>query len=381
MVTLMVVVSGLMFFGGVALCIVKSNQYSEAVKKASQVAHYSGSREAPVIPVRPNLTALIVTAVVGLLVLVSIMTGGAAQVPATHIAVIENTATGQFYTLGPGTHVWPISPQLFPMITKITKYDLRQQIVEIGGEPASVNGVQADSSSPGRPTVFFYARGFAAPNPKMIVELHRRYGSDYLNTWVERTWINALKNVQRPKPYDYVGNHGLDMQNEVEAALQTELSIDGEPLVYVSQIAINDFAFDENVTGYLDGVAKKEFERQQAEQQILINTKSQEAQKIQADTDFIIKKRGAEAEQSKLVAEAEGRAEATKVEAEAAAYSVKVKYEAEANGIRQVQQALSSAPDAYLRYKSYDAWDGKLPVTMLGTTAVPFMDVPMVSEK
>lgn len=379
MIGLAAVVSLLILVSGIVFGAKRYMNFDNAVTQQSMNRHY-GADQKP-IP-RPSYTAPIVLLVVGLVLSIIFFFGGAAQVPATHIAVIENTMTGQFYTLDPGTHLWPFSPQLFPLVTKVTLYDLRQQVVEIGAEPAKDNGVEADSSSPGRPQVKFWARGWAQPNPAKIIQLHRRYGINYLDDWVERTWVSSLKNVQRPLPYDYVGRNGLAMQNEVEAALQKELAdpTDEQPLVFISQLAIIDYAFDENVTGYLDGVAKKEFERQQSEQQILINTKNQEAQKIQADTDYIVTKRAAEAEQAKLVAEAEGRAEAKRVEAEADAYAVKVKYEAEANGIRQVQQSLSSAPNAFLRYKSYEAWDGKLPVTMLGDAPIPFMDVPMVAE-
>jgi len=279
---------------------------------------------------------------------------GYTQIPATHLGVAENRLTGRFFTVEPGFHIWPLDPRIVPFMVQVTKYDMRRQIIEIGAEPASVNGVQADSNSPGRPVVFFFARGWAYPNPATIVELHRKYGRSYQDNWVERVWISSLKAIQGEKSYDYVGNYRVAMQDEVERALQLQLMGDNEqPLVFVSQLAIVDFDYDDNITGYLNDVAKKEFERQSAEQQIIINQKLQEAAKIQADTDYITAKRRAEAE----------------------AIAVQVKADAEAYSIRVVREELSKAPAQALTYFQVQRWDGKLPTYML-SGAMPFIQVP-----
>ncbi len=289
-----------------------------------------------------------------LILFLFLVSSGATQIPATHIGVAENQLTGDFFTVEPGLHVWPLDPRIVPFAVTVTKYDLRRQIIEIGGEPARENGVQTDSNSPGRPVVFFFARGWAYPNRETIIELHRKYGKTYQDSWVERVWISSLKAIQGEKAYDFVGNYRVQMENDVEKALQLQLIGDNEqPLVFVSQLAIVDFDYDDNVNSYLNEVAKKEFERQSAEQQVIINTKLQEAAKIKAETDYITAKRQAEAE----------------------AISTQVKADAEAYSIRVVREELSKAPAEALTYFQVQRWDGKLPTYMLGET-VPFLQFP-----
>lgn len=323
---------------------------------------------------RPSFRRPILLVCAGLLLFVTL--SGAAQIPATHIGVAENTWTGQFATLPPGTHVWPFQPKLVPFVTQVWKYDLRRQTIEIGSQPVSEQGVQADSNSPGRPVVYFYARGWAWPNPDAIVELHRKYGPGYLDNWVERVWISSLKAVQGESPYDYVGNYRVKMQDEVETNLQKQLLGEAEqPIVFVSQLAIVDFDFDASINAYLDAVAQKSFEMQQAEQQILINEKQQKAATIDAETRYITTKRAAEAEQAKLIAEAEGRSRAEVLLADAEAYKITVKYKAEAEGVQLVQKALAQSPAAYLDYVRIQSWDGRLPNYWLGQGALPLLNL------
>ena len=191
------------------------------------------------------LTALGISALIAL--------SGTAQIPATHVGVVENTWTGELFMLQSGTHIFPFEPRLWPLVTHVEKYDLRRQIIEIGGQPVKQKGVQADSNSPGRPVVYFFCRGWAYPNAERIVELHRRYGRNYLDDWVKRVWVSSLKAIQDERPYDFVENHRVEFQNLVERALQQELlTEDGEPLVYVSQLAVVDFAFSSEVDKVLD---------------------------------------------------------------------------------------------------------------------------------
>jgi len=360
MVALLRVLAFLAFAGGVVLITLR-------VLASKPQRRYG---EEPVVIKKPlGWGWSIALACTGLFLFLVFVTGGATQVGLTDVAVVENTMTGQFAVLNPGTHIWPFSRSLTPVVTKITKYSLRRQIVEIGAGPVSEKGVQADSNSPGRPVVFYWARGWAYPNKAAVIQLHRMYGPDYLDNWVERNWVSTLKAVQGAKPYDYVGNNRVEMQDAVERELQLQLlGEDGEtPLVFVSQLSIVEFDFDGNVNGFLEGVQKKEFARQEAEQQILINQKEQEAKKIQAETDYITTKRAAEAEQAKRIAEAEGLALAQERVADAEAYTTKVTYQAQADGIVQLQQALGRSPE-YLTYQQQEMWGqggAKVPSTLI----------------
>lgn len=277
----------------------------------------------------------------------------ATYVPGTHMAVVENTTTGNFKVIGPGIHVWPMQPNLVPFTSKVTQYNMRRTRIEIGTEDVDEGqkkGVPAGSSSAGNPTVYIEARGWATPNPALLVELHRRYGSDYANSWVERNWVTAIKAVQGQHPYDYLIGNRDRMATEVEEELQDQLFDDGkQPLVYVSQLAITNFDFDNAINQQLDEVANKEFERQRANADIEIARQQQEAEKVKAETRLAVATKDAEA----AIAKARGEAEA----------------------VRLVNEAISSQGREYIDLKALEKWDGKLPVNMYGSAAVPFVDV------
>jgi len=341
--------------------------------------------EEPQKPPRPKIAAVYGTLII-LAILVLIGLSGATQIPATHWGVVENTITGQFFDLGPGLHIWPIEPRLWPIGTSVSKYDLRPQIIEIGDQPVTEKGVQADSDSPGRPVVSFYARGWASPNKNKIITLHRLYGTSYLDNWVERVWVSSLKATQGARPYDFVGNYRVQFQDLVEQGLQMQLlDADESPLVHVSQLAIVDYDFSPEVNIFLDQVAEKEFKQQQAQQDVRIAEQEQKAATIRAETLYIEKKRGAEASQAETIALAEGDAQATKTRAggeadarkllaDADAYAIQAKYEAESAGIQKVSDALSSP---YLIYQQQQEWDGEVPDTLVvGLESVtPFMNL------
>jgi regulator of protease activity HflC (stomatin/prohibitin superfamily) len=359
-------------------------QIAQERKQLKRSALYGGSApESQEAPKFPSLKLPAVVFVLGLLLCIVFLGGGAAQVSPTSIGVIENAWYGTMYPLQPGTHIWPFSRNLTPLITRVTVYDARNQIIEIGEPPAGAKvpagltatqafGVPSASDSPGQPIVYFRARGWARLNPDTIVELHRRYGASYLTNWVEQNWVTTLKAVQGRHAYDYLKNQRTVLENEVESLLQEQLS----GLVIVSQLAIADYDYEQKVNAFLQDVAAKEFERQKQEQQIAINVKTQEAEKISVETKYIVTKRTAEAEQAKLIAEAKGRADATMLEADATAYQKKAIYQATADGIRLVSMSLT---DEYLRYQATDKWSGSLPTVWLGgeAGALPILNIPM----
>lgn len=379
MVNLIRLLSILLLFGSVAMLVLKVWRFQ--TRKAS--------RQIGEAPRKPRLIVPIVGMIMAGLLIIVMFFGGAAQISSTAIGVAENTVEGAFYTLKPGTHIWPFSQNVTPFITKITVYDTRDQIIEIGEAPegatapegmtlTQIYGVPAGSNSPGQPIVFFNARGWARVNPDKIIELHRRFGPTYLNTWVEHQWVTTLKAMQGTLSYDFVKKSREDLQNLVEKSLQQQLlDADEKSLVIVRQLTIKDYDYEGEVNTFLAGVAGKEFERQKAEQQFEVNKKLQESAKVEADTNFFVTKRNAEAEQAKLIAEATGRAEAVKVEADADAYATRVRYEAEATGLGLVQSALAKSPAAYLEYQKTLRWNGVLPTNLWAGASVPFLNVPM----
>lgn len=276
----------------------------------------------------------------------------ATYVPGTQKAVVENTASGSFEVIGPGVHVWPLQPDLVPFMSKVTKYSLKQQQIEIGTEKDS-KGVSAGSGSAGNPTVYIQARGWVTPNPtdSQLITLHKLYGTDYANGWVERNWVTAVKAVQGAHPYDYLIGNRDDMATEVEEALQDQLlDSDGVPIVTVSQLAITNFDFDASINTQLDEVAKKEFERQKALADIEIARQQQAAQQVQAETRLAVAQKDAES----AIAKARGEAEA----------------------VRLVNEAITQQGEGYVDLKAVEKWNGELPTYMLGNGALPFLTIP-----
>lgn len=372
MITLLWVIAvglliGALVFGGVRLYRLDVGDYNGKKNKNGTPVTWKDLLKAP--------TKLLITSAVLMILLT-----GAVAVPATSGAIGENTVTGQLFYIGPGTHIFPFDPRMVPLLTHVTKYDLRRQQIEIGQNKPTINagGVEAISSSPGNPNVYFYARGWAMPNPNKLIELHRKYGHGYLDDWVERVWISALKAVQGSKEYNYVGKNRDEFQTLVEQGLQDQLlSEDETPLVFVSQLAVVDFGYTEDIDKYLNAVAQKEFERQQSEQQILINTQKQEAETIAAQTAYYVQVKGAEGAKQSAILTAEGVSEATKVEADGIAYKIKAEYEAKAQGIGAVQETLARNSAAYLEYQRITTWNGILPEIWASEGALPLLNLDL----
>ena len=169
----------------------------------------------------------------------------------------------------------------------------------------------------------------------------------------------------------------LICETAIEENLQAQLlGEDGLPLVYISQLAITNFSFNEDVSRSLETIANMQFQSKEAEQRIQLNTNLQAAQLIEAETNYQVTLRNAQAEAAKLQAEAQGQADAIKLKADAEAHATRVNYEAQAKGIEQLQKALANSPEAYLKYWAYYQWDGKLPTWMVSGGELPLITLP-----
>lgn len=83
------------------------------------------------------------------------------------------------------------------------------------------------------------------------------------------------------------------------------------------------------------------------------------------------------AEQQVVKAEAESRAKVLNAKAEAEAITIKAK--AEAQAIEARNKALASSR-ALIEYEMVKTWDGRLPVQMLGSSPVPFLNLEGVKK-
>jgi regulator of protease activity HflC (stomatin/prohibitin superfamily) len=273
----------------------------------------------------------------------------AQYVPATQVAVVENTTNGNFKVIGPGIHVFPFQPDLVPLASKVTKYSLRRQKIEIGTGKEDGKGIASSSNSPGNPVVYIQARGWATPNKQTIIDLHRKYGSDYVDSWVERNLVTTVKEVQGRHVYDFLTKNREQMATEIEDAIQAQL-VDGDekPLVDVTQLAITNFDFDEATNQRLAEVAQKNFEKQKAAEDIEIAKQTQQAELVKAET-------------ARQVAEKE--AQATVIRANGEAEAIRAKY-----GNEVMSQA-------YLMNAWIQKWNGTMPQYQMGG-ATPLIQIP-----
>lgn len=268
------------------------------------------------------------------------MLSSATYVDGTHRAVVENTLSGTYKTVGPGLHVWPFQPDIVPFTSKVTQYNMRRTRIEIGApvEEGQKPSIAAGSSSPGNPVVYFHAAGWATPNADRLVDLHRRFGADYADDWVERNWVTALKATQGKHEFNYAQQNRTRLQDEVEENLQKEL-FDGdstEPLVEVTQLAIIDFDYDQTVNARLEQLAQKQNETEIARQDQLKAEQERIAETTRAQTRLDVAAKDAETR----VTQARGEAEAIRVQSE----SVQA-----AGGLN------------YIRLKWVEKWKGDLP--------------------
>lgn len=274
----------------------------------------------------------------------------ATHVGATHVAVVENTATGSIKVIGPGLHLWPFQPNLVPFSSKVTDYDLRNKRVEIGTDDKSP-GIEAGSNSPGFPAVYIKARAWAAPDrsPDSLVALHRKFGPDFSDEWVERNLVEAAKSVQGQHGYDYLIANRDKMAIEIQEAVQRSLTVEGRQLAVVSEVAITDFNYSPETNARLTEVAQKEFDRQKAQKDAAIATEEAVAQRTRADTAVELAVKNGQAEIAKATSEAE------------------------ANRQRYSDSALSAA---YLRNRWIEKWDGKLPTYITGDESNQLIQIP-----
>lgn len=81
------------------------------------------------------------------------------------------------------------------------------------------------------------------------------------------------------------------------------------------------------------------------------------------------------AEAQKAIEQAKGEAESKLAVARAEAESVRIRGEAEASAIEAKSKALNTSPQL-VQYEIAKNWDGKLPVTTMGSSSIPMLNIP-----
>lgn len=313
--------------------------------------------------------------VLPILVMVFGLVGFATWTSATYVsaregAIVEIQATGKLYRLEKGLHVFPFDLRMVPILARTEKYSLSNQAdgsnsITLGSEDKT-NRVESSSSSPGNPSVSFWARAVAVPDANQLLTLYRLYGSNYIDGYVRSNFESALKTVQGRNVFNYVANNRAEFEEAVMAELERRLSLEtnGIPLVDVKFVNIIDYSYSDDLEKQLNDIVTAANETSAATERVL--KAKQEALAVEAK---------ATGEKNAAISKAEGEKEASRLAAEAAAYAKKQ----EALGITDIQNALSSSP-TYLQLQTIQKWSGVLPQFIGGDAPVPFINVPVASQ-
>jgi regulator of protease activity HflC (stomatin/prohibitin superfamily) len=105
-----------------------------------------------------------------------------------------------------------------------------------------------------------------------------------------------------------------------------------------------------------------------------ISFSQQYEQAVELRMQAIVKQQQAEAEKAQRITNADAAAYEVKAAADAQAHKTQVEGDAEAHAIEVKGQALRQNPEI-VALTTAQAWDGKLPQTMVPNSGVPFLDV------
>ena len=219
----------------------------------------------------------------------------------------------------------------------LVTYDIRNQIVKVK-TPVFTKDVQ---SMDVEMTVTYNL------NKDKVIELHKSTGKNYQTIIIVPSVLGATKNA--------LGK--MEAGDIVASREKATEGITRELTGLLDRYGINVTLVNITNIDYSDA-----FERAVEEKQVAL----QQSQKEKNNTARLREV----AEQQVVKAEAEARARVLNSEAEAKA--ILVKAEAEAKSIEMRNKALAQSR-ALIEYETVKAWDGKLPVQMLGNAPVPFL--------
>lgn len=260
---------------------------------------------------------------------------------------VETGEAGFFTRWGEITSKHPLSEGLYfyePFGTELITYDVKNQTVDVATE---VFTKDLQSLKLHMSVTFHLDRN-------KIIDLHSNTGKNYLHIVIEPSVLASAKDaLGKMEAGEIVEKRELATKS-IFNTMQKTLETYG---INVTMVNITDIDYSD--------VYEKAVEAKQVAQQ--------DAQREKNET-LKIKE---QAEQQIVRAEAEAKIKTTMAEAEAKA--ILIKAEAEAKAIDLKNKSLATSP-AIIEYTIAQQWDGKLPVQMLGGSAVPFINIDKVKE-
>ena len=188
-------------------------------------------------------------------------------------------------------------------------------------------------------------------NKEAALDMYRKYGG--LSQFEQRILDPRFRAATKEAIPHYTAEHLIQNRSqaikEIEDMLTEEMA--GYP-VKVDNVQIENIGLPDN---YLKSIEAKQTAKNLAD-----------AEKFNLEKQKLEAQRGVNLDQAK--------ADGTRLVASADAEAIRIKGEAEAYAIKVKAQALRDNP-LIIQLTQAQSWDGKLPQTMLGSGAVPFIDV------
>ena len=185
-------------------------------------------------------------------------------------------------------------------------------------------------------------------------EIYRSIGTEYFDKIVKPKALESVKAVFAKYTAEKLVSSRAQLSVEIEEVLVTELEKQNIQIVGTS---IENIDFTDAFTNAVEAkqVAEQNKLRAQTEQ-------AQANLEAEAAAERQVVKAQADADTAIIAAKAD--AEVAKISSDSALYQG----EKEATILQRVGEQLDAHPDL-LKYKNIEAWDGKLPQTVLGDTA------------
>jgi regulator of protease activity HflC (stomatin/prohibitin superfamily) len=185
-------------------------------------------------------------------------------------------------------------------------------------------------------------------DPAFVSEVYTNYSTNYVERAVWPVVPKVLEEIfgqyQAPTIVSNRVQLGIDFEKALRAKMPAGIIVEGA--------AIQNVDFSDSYEASITLAANAE---------AAVKTKENEKRQAQVDAE-------------KTVIEAEAQNKKRRLESDANAYSIKVNGEAEAAAITARGAALRDNP-ALIGLVTAEKWDGKLPVTMIPGSTVPFVSV------
>lgn len=217
-------------------------------------------------------------------------------------------------------------------------------------------------------TVKYSLRPDAAPT------IYKSVGEKYFDIIIKPQVNNAVKAAFGLREAEEMTENRIAIQDEINRSVATYAELYG----ITTTVFLDDFDFTDAYTNAIEAkqVAEQEALRDKTQQSMETERTRQQAEraKIQAENEAAIREINASADAEAARIKAQADFEVAKLEGDAIAY--KGSKEAEATA------ALAAAiTDEVVAYQYAQNWSGELPQYMMGTSALPIIDIPMGVEE